>query len=117
MVYSEALADRVRTSLRPRVAFDERKMFGGLAFLVVGHMAVAVAGDDLMVRVGKEGRAAALERGAGPMEMGGRTMGGWVLVEGDRVADPDELDAWLTTGVERARSEPPKAPRVRRQKE
>jgi len=64
MVYSEGLAGRVRTALGPRAAFDERRMFGGLAFLVDTHMAVAVAHDDLMVRVGKDGLAAALERGA-----------------------------------------------------
>lgn len=108
MVYSEDLADRIRAALGPRTPFDERKMFGGLAFLVSTRMAVAVAEDDLMVRVGKDGLAAALERGAGPMEMGARTMSGWVLVDGGRVADPDELDAWLATGIEVARAEPPR---------
>ncbi|MFH6687540.1 TfoX/Sxy family protein [Cellulosimicrobium funkei] len=111
MVYSEDLADRVRATLGPRTPFDERKMFGGLAFLVGMRMAVAVAGNDLMVRVGTDGLAAALDRGAGPMAMGGRTMSGWVLVDGAQVADPDDLDAWLTTGVEVARAEPPRSPR------
>lgn len=94
MAVSQDLADRVRAVLAPRAPFEERTMFGGLAFLVDGRMAVAISGDALMVRVGTGGRTAALERGARPMTMGTRTMAGWVVVDGPRLADTRELDAW-----------------------
>ena len=114
MVYSEDLAERIRAALGPRAPFDERKMFGGIAFLVNTHMALGVTRDDLMVRVGKDGMGAALERGGAVMEMGGRAMTGMILVDGGRVADPDELDAWVVTAVEHALSEPPKMKKPRK---
>lgn len=86
-------------------------MFGGLAFLVDGRMAVAITGDALMVRVGTGGRTAALERGARPMTMGTRTMAGWVVVDGPRLADTRELDAWVETGLQVARTARPRPPR------
>ncbi|MFF2267308.1 TfoX/Sxy family protein [Cellulosimicrobium cellulans] len=114
MVYSEDLAERIRVALGPRAPFDERKMFGGIAFLVNTHMALGVTRDDLMVRVGKDGVAAALERGGTVMEMGGRPMTGMVLVDGAQVTDPDELDAWVATAVEHALAEPAKANKPRK---
>ncbi|GED11412.1 TfoX/Sxy family protein [Cellulosimicrobium cellulans] len=114
MVYSEDLADRIRAALSPRTPFDERKMFGGIAFMVNTHMALGVTRDDLMVRVGKDGMGAALERGGAVMEMGGRPMTGMILVDGGRVADPDELDAWVATAVEHALADPAKAKKPRK---
>lgn len=114
MVYSEDLAERIRAALGPRAPFDERKMFGGIAFLVNTHMALGVTRDDLMVRVGKDGVAAALERGGTVMEMGGRPMTGMILVDGARVADPNELDAWVATAVEHALTEPAKVKKPRK---
>ncbi len=111
MAVSQDLADRVRAVLAPRAPFEERTMFGGLAFLVDGHMAVAITGDALMVRVGTGGRTAALERGARPMTMGTRTMAGWVVVDGPRLADTRELDAWVETGLQVARTARPRPPR------
>ncbi len=87
MVYSEDLAERIRAALGPRAPFDERKMFGGIAFLVNTHMALGVTGDDLMVRVGRDGTDAALERGGAVMEMGGRAMTGTIVVDGGRVQE------------------------------
>jgi len=114
MVYGEDLAERIRVALGPRAPFDERKMFGGIAFLVNTHMALGVTRDDLMVRVGKDGVAAALERGGAVMEMGGRAMTGMILVDGGRVADADELDAWVATAVEHALAEPAKVKKPRK---
>lgn len=114
MVYSEDLADRIRAALSPRTPFDERKMFGGIAFMVNTHMALGVTRDDLMVRVGKDGMGAALERGGAVMEMGGRPMTGMILVDGRRVADPGELDAWVGTAVEHALADPATAKKARK---
>src|SRR5690606_41189332 len=86
---------------------------GGTACRVNTHMALGVTGDDLMVRVGRDGTDAALERGGAVMEMGGRAMTGMIVVDGGRVADPDELDAWVVTAVEHALAEPAKAAKPR----
>jgi TfoX/Sxy family transcriptional regulator of competence genes len=92
VAYDEVLAGRLRERL-PGLA--TKRMFGGLAFLADGNMLVCVAGDDLMVRVGKEATADALaEPGAQPMMMGTRTSAGWVLVDGAAL-DDDELEKWI----------------------
>ena len=74
MPYDEGLAERVREQLAPQAPFEERKMFGGLAFMVNTHMACGIVKDDLMVRVGKAGHDAALAAGAGEMSFTGRPM-------------------------------------------
>jgi hypothetical protein len=111
MAYDEGLAARVREVIgdRPRVA--EKKMFGGLAFLVHGNMACGVRGDDLIVRVAPEVADAALgERGVRPFDLTGRPMKGWLLVAGDGHAEDDDLRGWVGRGVAYAASLPPKAP-------
>jgi len=81
MAYDEKLVDRVRAALGPRPELDERKMFGGIAFLFDGKMFVGVANDKLMVRVGPEGHAQALtEAHVLPMDFTGRPMKGYVYV-------------------------------------
>jgi hypothetical protein len=108
MTFDDDAAERVRLALGEQAEFTEKKMFGGVAFMVGDHMAVALGdGNALMVRVGKDGMDAALARGAEPMQMGGRTMNGFVVVSADRVADAD-LDAWISVGVGVATSLPPK---------
>ncbi len=84
-------------------------MFGGLVFMVAGNMACGVIGDDLLVRVGRDGygRAVALPF-AGPLRMGDRTMGGFVVVDGEGVAEDDQLGTWVERGVALAASLPPK---------
>ena len=75
MSYDETLADRVRAVLARKRGISEKKMFGGLAFLVNGHMACGIIGDDLMVRVGPEAYDAALTKaGARPMNFTGRAV-------------------------------------------
>ncbi|GAA1392330.1 TfoX/Sxy family protein [Pseudonocardia kongjuensis] len=113
MAYDEGLAARIRAGLaaEPRVA--ERRMFGGLAFLVGGHMAVAVSGSGgLMVRVDPRRSGELLGRPrASPMVMNGRELTGWLRVVGE--PDPDDLDGpeladWLAEGVGFVRGLPPK---------
>lgn len=111
MAYDETLAERVRADLEPRTDFDERKMFGGLAFMVNTHRACGIIGDDLMVRVGKERHDQALARGAREMDFTGRPMRGLVIVPGDGL-DDDPLSAWVEEAVAFALAEPPKPPKA-----
>ncbi len=84
-------------------------MFGGIAFMVGGNMAVGVSGDDLMVRVGKETYDEALTRpGVRELEMSGRPMRGWVLVSDRGYSTESELGNWIDRGVSYAASLPPK---------
>jgi TfoX/Sxy family transcriptional regulator of competence genes len=105
MAYDEALASRLR-DLAP--GLSEKKMFGGLALLRDGNMAVGVYGDGLLVRVSPgEHDALRAEPGVRPFDMGGRTMAGWLLVGGE-VLDDHTLRAWVSRGVTYAASLPPK---------
>ena len=81
MAYDEQLADRVRDVLEEVEGVTERKMFGGLAFMVRGHMACGIVGNDLMLRLGAEGAERALERPhVRPMDFTGKPMTGMVYV-------------------------------------
>ncbi|MFC8433408.1 TfoX/Sxy family protein [Streptomyces sp. NPDC057253] len=109
MAYDDGLAERIRERLGGDPAVTERRMFGGVAFLYEGNMAVGVTGDDLMVRVGPEGTDTALGRpGTRVFDMTGRPMRGWVVVDGTAVAEDDTLDSWLAEGRTFAASLPPK---------
>jgi TfoX/Sxy family transcriptional regulator of competence genes len=113
MAYDEDLARRVSELIAPLSDFDEKKMFGGLAFMVNTHMACGIVKDDLMVRVGKDGHDAALERGAVEMDFTGRPMRGMVIVPASRVGDEASLEPWVALAVDFALSEPPKARKKR----
>jgi TfoX/Sxy family transcriptional regulator of competence genes len=109
MAYDEGLATRVREVLGDQPGVAEKKMFGGLAFLVGGNMACGVRGDDRMVRVAADQAEAALEEpGARPFDMTGRPMKGWLLVAADGHAEDDDLRRWVGRGVAYAGSLPPK---------
>ncbi|CCK28692.1 hypothetical protein BN159_4313 [Streptomyces davaonensis JCM 4913] len=109
MAYDEGLAERIRERLGADPAVTEKRMFGGVAFLYEGNMAVGVTGDDLMVRVGPDASDAALARpGARVFDMTGRPMRGWVVVDGAAVAEDGTLGAWLDEGRAFAASLPPK---------
>jgi TfoX/Sxy family transcriptional regulator of competence genes len=110
MAYDEDLAARIRALVAGESSLGERKMFGGLAFLVGGNMAVAASGQGgLLVRVDPaESPALVASSAAEPMEMRGRTMDGWLRVDSEAVADERELEAWVRRGVEYARSLPAK---------
>lgn len=110
MAYDEQLADRIRALHDGEDDLTEQRMFGGLAFLVNGHMAVAASGQGgLLVRVDPAESAALVEStGASVMEMRGRAMPGWLRVRAEDVASESELAAWTERGVAHARSLPPK---------
>lgn len=84
-------------------------MFGGIAFMVNGNMAVGVSGDELMVRVGKEAHDEAISRpGARPFDMGARPMKGWISVSAEGLASEEDFTAWVDQGVSFAADLPPK---------
>jgi len=108
MAYDEDLADRVREHL-VGTRVTEKKMFGGLAFLVDGNMAVAARGHGgLLVRVDpSESDRLVEEPGVEPMQMGGRgPMTGWLHVAAEAIADDESLDRWVQRGVRYALSLP-----------
>jgi TfoX/Sxy family transcriptional regulator of competence genes len=109
MAYDEGLAERIRERLGAEPDVTEKRMFGGLAFLHRGNMAVGVSGDDLMVRVGPDATDTALSRpGTRVFDMTGRPMRGWILVAGSALAEDDVLGDWVDEGHAFAASLPPK---------
>jgi TfoX/Sxy family transcriptional regulator of competence genes len=110
MAYDEVLAGRLRELLRDERDLTEQKMFGGLAFLVGGNMAVAASGQGgLLVRVDPdESDALVATTNAQLMEMRGRQMKGWLRVDEQDVRTKPELEKWTSLGVTYARSLPPK---------
>jgi TfoX/Sxy family transcriptional regulator of competence genes len=111
MAYDEDLADRIRELIAGEPDVTEKKMFGGLAFLIGGNMSVAASGQGgLMLRVDPEETGALLEEPhAQPFEMRGREMQGWLRVDTEGVSTKRELEPWVRRGVEYARSLPPKS--------
>jgi TfoX/Sxy family transcriptional regulator of competence genes len=110
MAYDEDLANRIRELIAAEPGVTEKKMFGGLAFLVGGNMSVAASGQGgLMVRVDPDETDALLSKPhAGPMEMRGRSMQGWLRVDAEGVRTKRQLEPWVKRGVAYARSLPPK---------
>lgn len=109
MAYDEGLAERLREVLADEPDLTEKRMFGGLALLLGGNMSVGVYGDELLVRVGRDGTDDALARPQTRMfDMVDRPMRGWILVAPEGVADDDDLAAWVERGVRFARSLPAK---------
>jgi TfoX/Sxy family transcriptional regulator of competence genes len=106
----EALAARIRGLLSSEDGIEEKKMFGGLAFLLNGNMAVAASGQGgLLVRVDPaESASIVATTPAEEMVMRGRSMAGWLRLESAEVAADDELSAWVARCVEFARSLPAK---------
>lgn len=110
MAYPEAFADRVREALAPRDGITEKPMFGARAWMLHGNMACAATDEGLLVRLAPDDvERALLEPHVGRMEMGGRTMGGFVLVAEEGVASDEALQGWVDAGAERAGELPPKA--------
>ena len=109
MAYDEELADRVRAALADRTDVSERRMFGGLTFMLRGNMCCGVAKTNLMVRVGAEAYDEALAQpGARLMDFTGRPMKGMVFVGPEGYEDDDGLRGWVERGVEYALSLPAK---------
>jgi TfoX/Sxy family transcriptional regulator of competence genes len=110
MAYDEDLANRVRELIADEPEITEQRMFGGLAFLVGGNMAVAASGQGgLMVRVDPADSEALLGRPhARPFEMRGHAMRGWLRVDAEGVRTKRQLAPWVRRGVAYARSLSPK---------
>ena len=109
MAYDEQLAEQIRGALRGRDGVTERKMFGGIAFMVGGNMAVGVIRDDLMVRIGADAHDAALAQPhVRVMDFGHRPMKGMIYVGPEGAAADPDLARWVDAGADFAASLPPK---------
>jgi TfoX/Sxy family transcriptional regulator of competence genes len=109
MAYDEALAERVSSIIGVRVDVTERKMFGGIAWMLQGNMACAVLGEDIAVRLTSVDAERALgEPHTRPFDMSGRPSRGFVVVAGHAVVSDDELARWVDAGADHAASLPPK---------
>src|SRR5690349_24702437 len=96
MAFDETLAARIRDALARRKNVEERKMFGGICFLLVGNLLVGVWKDSLIARLGLDGGEAALrEPHVRVFDVTGRPMRNWVLVDPEGVGDDDQLEAWV----------------------
>jgi hypothetical protein len=110
MAYDEDLADRVRECVASEPGLSEKRMFGGLAFLINGNMAVSASGrGGLLLRV-EPGQTDSLVSApqVGRFQMRGREMDGWLRVDAGAVQTDDSLREWVAHGVAYARSLPPK---------
>jgi len=109
MAFDEGLATRVRDLVADEAGLSEKKMFGGLAMLLHGNMAVGVHGDGLLVRSDPAAQDELLaEPGARVFDMTGRPMKGWLVVDPEGCAEDVDLKRWVARGVTYARSLPPK---------
>ena len=110
MAYDEELARRIRELVGGGPEVTEKKMFGGLAFMVGGNMAIGASGQGgILVRVDPDqSDALVATTSAQLMEMRGRSMQGWLRVDSDDVSSDDELRQWVDRGVAYARSLPAK---------
>ena len=109
MAVDERLATRVRAILRNVPGVEERRMFGGLAFMVDGHMACGVLGTDLVLRLGEQGATAALERPhVRPMDFTGRPIRSMVFVAPAGVDSARALRRWVDRAINHAQTLPPK---------
>lgn len=109
MAYDEQLASRIRGVLVDRTDVVEKKMFGGLTFMVRGHMACGVHKDTLMVRLGEdEARKALAERHVREMDLTGRPMRGFLFVEPDGVRTGPDVERWVRRAVAFNETQPPK---------
>jgi len=100
MAFSEELAERIRQGLARRKGIEEKKMFGGVGFLLNGNRLVGVWKDSLIVRLGpEEGEQALKEPHVSEFNITGRAMKGWVLVAPEGVEADDELSGWVQRAV------------------
>src|SRR5215207_2531134 len=110
MAYSDELAERVRAALGGAARRDERRMFGGLAFMHGGHMVCGVVGEQLVVRPGPESAERALvEPHTSPMDFTGRPLKGYVYVQAAGLRTDAEVRSWLEQAIDFVESLPPKA--------
>jgi hypothetical protein len=110
MAFDEQLAQRVRERLEARADIDERRMFGGLAFLLAGNLCCGVHGEDLIVRLDPDDATALLdtEPDVRVFDITGRPMRGWLFVGPRATAEDDDLARWVERSVAFASALPPK---------
>lgn len=109
MAYDEGLAERITTLLLDIPNTKEKKMFGGIAFMLHDHMFCGVVGDRLMVRVGPDNQAAALTQPhVRPMDFTGRPMKGYLYIAPEGIANDDDLTHWINLCADFVRTLPPK---------
>src|SRR5438105_932619 len=110
LAYDEDLANRIRELIAFEDGYSEQKMFGGIGFMIDGHMALGVSGEGgLMIHCSKEETEALLAKpGARPFEMRGREMKGWLRVDAESVSTKRALEPWAMQSVAFARTLPPK---------
>jgi TfoX/Sxy family transcriptional regulator of competence genes len=109
MAFDEGLAARIRDAVRARAGISERRMFGGLAFMLRGHMFVGILGDTLMARVGPDGYAEALrEPWVRQMDFTGKPMKGYVFVAPEGFESDASLESWIARCIRFVESLPPR---------
>jgi hypothetical protein len=109
MPYDDGLAQRVRELLEEEPGFDEKKMFGGICFLLFGNMVCGIINDDLIVRVGIDVYEKALKLPqTKKFDLTGKPMKGWVMVLSPGLESDETLDQWVQKAVTYVRSLPPK---------
>ena len=109
MAFSEALAQRIRNILYPLQAAEEKKMFGGIAFMVNGNMTVGVISDELIVRVGLKKFETSLNKpGADLFQLTGKPMTGWVKVAPEGLNTEEHLKYWVELALEFVKTLPAK---------
>jgi len=109
MAFDEALAQRVRDVLYPLTVAEEKKMFGGIAFMVAGNMTVGVIRDELIVRAGLENYESALSKpGVDFFKPTGKPMAGWITVALDGDKTDDDLKYWINLALEFVKTLPAK---------
>jgi len=109
MPYDKGLAQRVRELLEDEPDFDEKKMFGGICFLLFGNMVCGIINDDLIVRIGADNYAEALKLpGIKKFDLTGKPMKGWVMVLSKALESDETLSEWVQKAVTFVRSLPPK---------
>jgi len=109
MAFDERFAHRLRGLFDPALPIQEKRMFGGLAFMVQGHMCIGVVGSDLMVRVGSDAYEDSLAQPhARPMDFTEKQMKGFVYVGDTQALKDKELKAWIQRGLQFISTLPPK---------
>jgi len=109
MAFDEALAERIRRGLARKKGIEEKKMFGGVGFLLNGNLLVGVWKDSLCVRLGPEqAEQALLEPHVKEFDITGRAMKGWVLVGPEGVPDDEQVTAWIERATQFVRTLPAK---------
>jgi TfoX/Sxy family transcriptional regulator of competence genes len=112
MAFDETLAARIRTALKDRKDVVEKKMFGGVAFMIRGHMSCGVSGSSLMVRIDPADADVLLrERAARPMDFTGRPMRGFLFVDPRGISTVASLRTWVGRAIAHAETKPKKAAR------